>query len=232
MPATNEVKPALHGSPGANEPFVENDALVRRAQNGSVSAIRKIYLSYHQQIFRFVWSRVYDPDLAEDLTGEVFVRMLKNLSRYEDRSLPFRAWLYGIARNLVIDHHRKKNSRMTRSLKDITGESIEGESLEERTEQSLKFEQVRQMLEKIDSDEREVVELRFLAGLSLKETALATNKTVAAQVQTPASENRSRRRATFRDHKDGGRIAGCQRRTDQRASYCIQLDPPYLTWKG
>ena len=147
MPATNEVKTALRGPPGTIEPIVENDDLVRHAQNGSVSAIRELYLSHHQQIFRFIWSRVYDSDLAEDLTGEVFVRMLKNLSTYEDRSLPFRAWLYGIARNLVIDHHRKKNPRMIMSLNDITGEPIEGESLEERTEQTLKFEQVRQMLE-------------------------------------------------------------------------------------
>jgi RNA polymerase sigma-70 factor (ECF subfamily) len=160
--------------------MVENDVLVRRAQNGSVSAIRELYLSHHQQIFRFIWSRVYDHELAEDLTGEVFIRMLKNLSTYEYRSLPFRAWLYGIARNLVIDHYRKKNPGTTISLDEITGERAAGESLEERTEQTMKFEQVQQMLERINPDEREVVELRFLAGLSLKETALATNKTVAA----------------------------------------------------
>jgi RNA polymerase sigma-70 factor (ECF subfamily) len=180
MTAANEAKPALRGSPEVNKLILEDDNLIHRAQNGSVIAIRELYLSHHLQIFRFVWSRVYDPDLAEDLTGEVFVRMLANLSNYEDRSLPFRAWLYSIARNLVIDHFRKNSSRMTVSLNDITDEPMESESLEEQAEKTLNLKQVRQMLEQINPDEREVVQLRFLAGLSLKETAIATNQTIAA----------------------------------------------------
>jgi RNA polymerase sigma-70 factor (ECF subfamily) len=180
MPTTRVVKIAFREPPGTIEPIVENLDLVRRAQNGSAPAIRELYLSHHQQIYRFIWSRVYDPDLAEDLTGEVFVRMLKNLPSYEDRSIPFRAWLYGIARNLVIDHHREKHPRIILPLDNIAGEQAADASPEERTEQTMKFEQMRQMLEQINPDEREVVELRFLAGMSLKETALATQKTIAA----------------------------------------------------
>ena len=180
MPATHEIQSTLRVLPGAKEPAVNPDMLVLEAQKGSAQAVRDLYLCHHEQIYRFIWSRVHDPDLADDLTGEVFIRMLKNLSTYQDRAVPFRAWLYGIARNLVIDNHRKKGSWVTMPLSSVIPEPSDGESLEAQTELVLDFARVQQKLQQMDPDEREVVELRFLAGLSLKETAYAVNKTVAA----------------------------------------------------
>lgn len=180
MPAAKEAGTAMRAPADSSETLDETNDVVRRAQNGRISALQELYLSHHQQIFRFVWSRVHDPDLAEDLTGEVFLRMLANLSQYEDRSLPFRAWLYRIARNLMIDHHRKIGSRQIMPLDDLSGEPGEEKSPEELAERNMTLVHVQQMLEQMKPDEREVVELRFLAGLSLKETALVINKTVAA----------------------------------------------------
>lgn len=180
MPAAQKVEAAVQASQKVEDNPANTDDAVKRARNGNLSAVRELYLDHHEQIYRFIWSRVHDPDLAEDLTGEVFVRMLKNLSSYEDRSLPFSAWLYTIARNLVIDYHRKNNASEIISLNDLIEEPSKGKSLEDQTEHNLTFEQVRRMLKRIKPDEREVLELRFLAGLSLKETALVTNKTVAA----------------------------------------------------
>jgi RNA polymerase sigma-70 factor, ECF subfamily len=136
----------------------------------------ELYLQHHEQIFRFIWSRVQDAPLAEDLTGEVFTRMVANLQNYQDRSLPFRAWLYQIARNLIIDHHRKENS--ARGLKDLT--QPDGAAPEDKAETALTLERVRRALAKIDPTQREVVELRFLGQLSLEETALAMDKSVAS----------------------------------------------------
>jgi len=80
-----------------------------RVQNISTPAAEELYREHHEHIFRFIWSRVHDAQHAEDLTGEVFTRMVASLPDYSDRSLPFRAWLYRIARNLVIDDYRKKS---------------------------------------------------------------------------------------------------------------------------
>lgn len=155
----------------ANQPTSQT-----HAQRESLPAAEELYLQHHEHIFRFIWSRVHDAPLAEDLTGEVFTRMVANLPNYQDRSLPFRAWLYQIARNLIIDHNRKENS--AQSLKDIS--QSDGASPEEKVEAVLTLERVGHALEKIDSAQREVVELRFLAELSLEEVATVMDKSVAA----------------------------------------------------
>lgn len=155
----------------ANQPTSETSI-----QSGNLPAAEELYLQHHEHIFRFIWSRVQDAPLAEDLTGEVFTRMVANLPNYRDRSLPFRAWLYQIARNLIIDHHRKEAS--AQSLKDVA--NANAVSPEENVEVALTLERVQRALEKIDPAQREVVELRFLAELSLEEVAEAMDKSVAA----------------------------------------------------
>jgi RNA polymerase sigma-70 factor, ECF subfamily len=180
VPPTRDIDSTPRATPGAENELAKNHALVRSAQNGDVSAIRELYLGHQEHIYRFIWSRVYDPDLADDLTGEVFLRMIKSLPRYQDRALPFRAWLYRIAHNLVIDYHRKQDRRVTMPLEKMDNRLVEIKSLEERTEQTVTFEQVQQALAQLAPHEREVIEMRFLAGLSLKETAHALDRTVAA----------------------------------------------------
>lgn len=159
---------------------VEASELVRRAQNGDRFAIRELYLAHHESIYRFIWSRVHDPALADDLTGEVFLRMVTHLPRYQDRALPFRAWLYQIARHLLIDDHRRNEHRESVPLERVTQRLIERETPEAITERTMTFARVQQALAGLAPDQREVVEMRFLAGLSLHEVALAVGKTIAA----------------------------------------------------
>ncbi|HKY54785.1 MAG TPA: sigma-70 family RNA polymerase sigma factor [Anaerolineales bacterium] len=139
-------------------------------------AAEELYREHHEHIFRFIWSRVYDAQQAEDLTGEVFTRMVANLSTYQDLSIPFRAWLYRIARNLIIDHHRKESS--AQALTDVVDHPITQSSPEEQAETALTLERVQGALKSIDPEQREVVELRFLGELSLEEVSLVMNKSV------------------------------------------------------
>ena len=180
MAVSNYTQAALDASREAEAEPLETSELVRRAQNGDLSAIRELYLRHHEQIYRFIWSRVHDPAQADDLTGEVFLRMVASLSSYQDRALPFRAWLYRIARNLVIDDYRKDQNQVSVPLQSVTEDLVDAETPEKITELKLKFERVQQMLESLASDQREVVELRFLAGLSLNEVALTVDKSVLA----------------------------------------------------
>src|SRR5512147_1858009 len=85
--------------------------LITQAQCGEVNAIGWLYDRHRESIFRYLWVRLDDRQLAEDLTGDVFMRMLDALPRYQLQGLPFRAWLYRIAHNLLVDYFRKMDHR-------------------------------------------------------------------------------------------------------------------------
>jgi len=160
---------------------LDSDAgLVKRAQGGDVNAVGELYDRHHEPVFRYLRSRVSDQGLAEDLTGETFTRMVASLSDYRLKGVPFRAWLYRIARNLVVDHYRKHNGRSSVPLDRAENRSGPEDDPSFIVEQTLTLERVQRALASIGSSQQEVVVLRFLLGLSLREVALTLDKTVAA----------------------------------------------------
>ena len=154
--------------------------LVRCAQQGNVGAVGELYDRHHEQVFRYVWSRVQDRRLAEDLTGDVFTRMVAGLPGYRPTGVPFRAWLYRVARNLVVDHYRKESGRVSVPLYHAEGRSGEGDNPAVIVEQQLTVERVHRALAGLSALQRDVVVLRFLVGLSLREVAQALDTTVPA----------------------------------------------------
>ncbi len=152
--------------------------LVTMARQGDAEAVGQLYDRHHERIFRYVWSRTGDAHSAEDLTSETFTRMVSNLARYRPTGAPFEAWLYRIARNLVVDHYRRESLRTSVPLEeaDNWGAQVTNTDLENR----LAAEQVRQALTQVDGNLREVVELRFLAGLSLQDVAQLLGKSIPA----------------------------------------------------
>ena len=154
--------------------------LVRCAHGGDVSAVGALYDRHHEPVFRYVWSRVRDNHLAEDLTGEIFTRMVVSLPDYCPTGVPFRSWLYRIAHNLVVDHYRKEGNRVLVPLYDAEEQGAEEDNPASIVERQLAVERVGRALARLDPTQREVVVLRFLVGLSLREAALALDKTVGA----------------------------------------------------
>jgi RNA polymerase sigma-70 factor (ECF subfamily) len=153
--------------------------LVARAQEGDMDAIGALYDQHHENIFRYVWLRVGNRHVAEDLTGGVFMRMLAALPNYPSLGLPFRAWLYRIAHNLLVDHYRRENHRVWLPL-DAIKEHADDRDPTGAIEQKLLVERLGQVLSQLDQDQHEVVVLRFVVGLSLRETAEAMGKSEAA----------------------------------------------------
>jgi len=150
---------------------------VTRAQAGEAEAIGRLYEQHHEALFRYLWARVGERPLAEDLTGEVFMRMLNALPHYRASTAPFRAWLYQIARNLLVDHYRKTSGRVLVPLQQAEVMRDEMSDLSLTVEHQLTMERVHQALARLDEAQREVVALRFLSGLSLQEVAAALGKT-------------------------------------------------------
>lgn len=154
--------------------------LVAHAQGGNVDAIEALYDRHRPNIFRYVWSRVGDRHTAEDLTGDVFLRMLAALPQYRTTGMPFRAWLYRIAHNLLVDHFRWENKRAEVPLDTIEERDAGRYDPASTAERKLDAERVRHALSQLDPSHREIVVLRFLCELSLREVAQILGKTEAA----------------------------------------------------
>lgn len=154
--------------------------LIQRAQNGESKAVGELYVQHHEQIFRYVWAKVSDANLAEDLTGEVFMRMVSRISTYRPTGVPFQAWLYRIARNLIIDYLRKNASTTSIPFEDMNLMQEPGASPPTLVEGKITIETLQYALNKIDHDQAEVIRLRFLAGLQVNEVAKRLQKTPAA----------------------------------------------------
>lgn len=154
--------------------------LVVRAQKGDVEAVGLLFDEHQAAIFRYLWARLADRHTAEDLTGEVFVRMVTALPGYQVTSVPFRAWLYRIARNLLVDHYRRTGPRAPLPLQAAHDQSAPESDPIQLAEQRLSLAQLQRALAGLDEAQRDVVALRFLSGLSLAETAAALDRTEAA----------------------------------------------------
>jgi RNA polymerase sigma-70 factor, ECF subfamily len=153
--------------------------VVTLAQGGDVQAIGALYDQHHQALFRYLWARVGERQTAEELTGDVFMRMLAALPRYRPSVVPFRAWLFRIAHNLLVDHYRKESGRVAVPLQSAEGVT-DGSDPAVLVEQKITVEHVQQALAVVDEPQRSVIALRFLSGLSLEETAAVLDKSESA----------------------------------------------------
>jgi RNA polymerase sigma-70 factor, ECF subfamily len=153
-----------------------NQDLVRLAQRGDMDALTALYDQNCSPIFRYLRARLADQQTAEDLTGEVFQRMLAALPEYRAMGLPFRAWLFRIARNMLVDHYRRSARGVVVDWQDTAERVDDTADPAASVEHTLTLEQAYRALAALEATQREVVALRFLSGLSLRETALALGK--------------------------------------------------------
>ena len=151
--------------------------LVALALRGDAEAIGSLYDMHYQAIFRYFQVRVGEQELAEDLTGDVFKRMLTGLPQYRPMGLPFRAWLFRIAHNLLVDHYRRESGHRSAALCETERQGGSDADPASVVEQRLTMEQACRALSELDPPQRDVLALRFLSGLSLREVALALNRT-------------------------------------------------------
>jgi len=138
------------------------------------SALSALYERYHESVFRYLYYRVGDLQAAEDLTSDVFLRMIRALPGYRPQNVSFKAWLLQIARNLAIDHYRKTGSGEIVKLEEHLVDERAGVELS--VERGLTHETLRRALRRISEEQRDVLILRFLLGMPIAETALALHK--------------------------------------------------------
>ena len=144
--------------------------LVSKAQQGDSAAFAALYEEYSPVVYRFLRRRLDGSDeVVQDLTADVFVKVYEKLDRYVERGLPFTAWLYRIAHNHRVDYLRTLPRYQASSLDagiDVA-ESNSGSAFGRVLDQQS----LQPALARLTAEQRQAVQLRFLEGLSVAETA-------------------------------------------------------------
>jgi len=149
--------------------------LVRAAQNGDGEAFARLYDSYVDAVFRFIYYRVNDRALAEDFTSETFLRALRRISTVDYQGRDIGAWFITIARNIVFDHTKSAHFRLEMTTAEPPDEGEEP-SPEVTVLSHLTNERLMRAVNELSPEQRECIVLRFLQGLSVAETAEVMGK--------------------------------------------------------
>jgi len=152
--------------------------LIRRAQRGDGEAVAALYRRHVDAIARYIAYRVPDDAIVEDLTAEVFLRMVEGLPTYRPTGAPFEAWLYRIAAARVADYYR----RQARVAEDTLDESSVADvpALEFDLSQQEEFDTLRAALQQLSDEQQTILLLRFVERKSHEEVARILDKSEQA----------------------------------------------------
>ncbi len=139
-------------------------AAVARAKEGDADALRYLYLRYADNVYGYICSIVRDEYEAEDITQHIFAKLMTSLARYEPRVVPFSAWILRVAHNAAIDHVRVRRPVPVEEVRPADT-ADDGDGGRER------FADLRLALAALPAEQRDVIVLRFLVGLTPGEVA-------------------------------------------------------------
>jgi RNA polymerase sigma-70 factor (ECF subfamily) len=177
-------QPVYPSRPDRSDPAAEVWALVERAQAGEAEAFGLIYDRYVDTVFRFIYFRVGNRPLAEDLCSDTFLRALKRISSFTWQGRDLGAWLVTIARNLVADHFKSGRYRLEVTTGDVLDADREDRGPEGSPEAAVVDHITNVALltavKQLNPEQQECIVLRFLQGFSVAETAQAMGKNEGA----------------------------------------------------
>ncbi len=157
--------------------------LLERARSRDPSALDTLYRLYIDKIYRYIWYRVGDQSLAEDLASEVFVRLVQHVHSFrppkENQVAAFSAWLFRIASNCITDHHRGQ-ARAEAQLEKSAAQLTAGDSWDDHVERLSQQHDLRAALNQLSESQRQVLYYRFVADLTSAQTAAAIGKPESA----------------------------------------------------
>jgi RNA polymerase sigma-70 factor (ECF subfamily) len=158
----------VDGSGGTSESDLVQRA-VAHAKAGDSEGIHFLYVRYSPDVLRYVDSVLHDRHEAEDITQNVFAKLITTIGKYEQRDVPFTAWILRVARNAALDHMRAKRAIPTEDVRVAdNGRAQVGFD---------RSQALREALAGLPDDQREVLVLRHIIGLSPVEIATALDKT-------------------------------------------------------
>jgi len=170
--------PPDESSESVSKDSVDVHDLIRRTQAGDTAALAVLYQVFSGSIYRYMVFRAPSPADAEDLTAEVFIRMVEGLPSYQITQVPFEAWLYRIASARVADFYRRSRRNPLSEL----SEGVADTDLlpEERIIQQEMLTTVRAALRQLSDEHQTILILRFVERKSHEEVAEILHKSMTA----------------------------------------------------
>ncbi|MCX7778943.1 MAG: RNA polymerase sigma factor [Patescibacteria group bacterium] len=153
---------------------IQEKILLHQARRGNQAAFARLCSAYREKIYQFIYFKTSHQEKAQDLTSEVFFKILDYLANGGEIK-NFRSFVYQTARNLIVDFYRQKEQREI-SLEEIDEEIEEPKDLAQEIDLKLNLYQIEEALKKIPDRYREVLILRYVDDLSFKEIAQILNQ--------------------------------------------------------
>ena len=165
---------------GSSNSFEEEAALVERARKLDDEAWQTIFEQHYPRLYAYLYYRVGNADVAEDLCGEVFERAVKNIRRFKPRDGGLGGWLTRIAQNLARDYYRRTKSRPPDPLELNESWIAHGDDPASHLLNNETAAYLQQALQRLTPEQRDVILLRFIAQMRTPEVARILNKTTGA----------------------------------------------------
>lgn len=159
--------------------LIDEDALTRAAE-GDSEAFGVLYDRYVARIYNYIYYRTGNQHDAEDLTSRVFTRAMRHISNYQDRGVPFSAWLYRIAHNLVANWHRDNSRRQEVALDDTYRTGSDGELPESVLMRTEEEDTLLAIIHHLPEDRQQLLILKFVEHLSNSEIGRIMGRTEGA----------------------------------------------------
>jgi RNA polymerase sigma-70 factor, ECF subfamily len=144
----------------------KEDEVLALASQGDRDAFGRLYEHYVERIFNYVYYRTGNSHDAEDLTARVFQRAMNHIVNYTDRGVPFSAWLYRIAHNLVANWHRDRSRKQEIPLDDLPILPMKGDHPERNLVRSQEEEALLRMIRKLPPERQNLLILKFVENMS------------------------------------------------------------------
>jgi RNA polymerase sigma-70 factor (ECF subfamily) len=160
--ATNSAGKVLNLS----ELEYKEEEVLALASQGDRDAFGRLYEHYVERIFNYVYYRTGNSHDAEDLTARVFQRAMNHIVNYTDRGVPFSAWLYRIAHNLVANWHRDRSRKQEIPLDDLPILPMKGDHPERNLVRSQEEESLLRMIRKLPPERQNLLILKFVENMS------------------------------------------------------------------
>jgi RNA polymerase sigma-70 factor (ECF subfamily) len=185
--------------------LVDDRELLRRARSLDESALGAIFDTYYQPLYRHIYYHVRHRETAEDLTAEVFARMLAQMAKGQGPQKHLKAWLYRVAFNLIVDESRRRVHRDHEPLEE--GMASLEQAVEAQVQTSLLAREAWNALDQLTLKQRTVVVSKYLGGLQNQEIARILDMSVGA---VKALQHRGL--ATMRRHLERAKVIQGDRR--------------------